>query len=197
MALENWTVSDVQNSVFDGSTHCDQLRGMGATVRYLNAFEMALESQFREPSLIIMSHPCLPIDWKQYFNHLQRHYKLSQTRSLYGSVLLESLMAQSSSSSIVMLHRRVDSFLLSGTSTKSIGRAPLREVPGWRPHACNHDVSAPLYPLHGGESCRAVFTLSGPLKHVLASQMVAGEIDLLQLCLDATVDSVPVVFLGL
>ena len=144
---------------------CHHIRNFN-TVRYLNAFEMVLESEFQKPSLVIMSHPCLPTPWKPYFYHLQGHYKLAQTRSLYGSVLLESLMAQCSSSSIVMLHRRIDSFLLSGTSTKSIGRAPLKEIPGFRPHACNHDVSEPLHPLHGGDSCRAVFTLSGPLDPV-------------------------------
>ena len=201
--LFGWCVTDVGWEQLVGRMETlDWLKEQGCEVTTVNAFDAGHEGRNpAEVSLVIMSCPCPPGEWKDYLDHLTSRYDVpkfygAHRITMYTAVLMKVLPEIYVNATVVILVRAVDRVYL--PAGRPVRLVDLKPIAGWSPKACNHPAEEPFHVLSGGTNMKALVTPGGPCMYCAEHELLGQELDLPQLCLRATnlPGKVPVLFLG-
>ena len=198
MAMSRWVASDIDTAVLHA--HCGpSLESMGVQIMQLNALQLPDELS-KTSSLVVSSCINPPYTFQDHIRSLLRKYTgwspgRDQMRVYYEAFVLEAVVAQLPGSTIVSCCRKSDQIYLGKISLIGCTMEP---VPGYKPKACNHHVSAALQDIQGCDSLVMRFNLDGCLEQstLMSYLQTHSSIDLVDICQGAVEQGVNVIFLG-
>ena len=197
--LGNWVVTDLALDVLQQHPAWPALQGLGVRRREADAFRICIDPEFQsqEPTLVIMSCFYPPSECSDYLRKLIKHYarfdpNAADRRRYYAAFAHDAVEAQMEHATVITVSRITDEIVAGKTPTLL---APMVNIPGYCPKACNRKLSAPLLHLQAGDQLQVKVNLQGPLdpRTFLNCE---GAFDLVLACASATALGFKVAFLG-